>query len=334
MESVFPYVLDFNPVWTPLAEEIHRIVWDDVGLPTVQGFVRQWAESYNREVKCRKRIREEVVTHWAESLELSEVDCIHLIPKAFSSSYDPSWPELPLPPGHRLLSPEEKWSCLAAIHDAYRIDGDKINPWPEPPDEPLRSPTDRADIGPFKAWLFDGGWDFRMLLQRAANLADTAEPVVSRWLLEVTAAAKATVDFVPSVTWQDAAEQLKRLYERGEPWTSYRKLANLFSCSTQTLHKAIQETPSLQIWAKKSDKTIPRAQSINPVITDRVAQNRELNPEDEAAIREFIEKADPETKAWFLSLSTEKQLEVVTDLDTHLTDNGPTLNQRILGRKA
>jgi hypothetical protein len=46
-------------------------------------------------------------------------------------------------------------------------------------------------------------------------------------------------------------------------------------------------------------------------------QSRERDPLDEVAIREFIEKADAETKAWFLAQSQEYQLLVVNDPDRH-----------------
>jgi hypothetical protein len=60
------------------------------------------------------------------------------------------------------------------------------------------------------------------------------------------------------------------------------------------------------------------------MVTDRAAQRRELPPEDEVAIREFIERADPETRAWFLALPAEDQLAYLDDPDEHT---------RILGRR-
>jgi hypothetical protein len=63
--------------------------------------------------------------------------------------------------------------------------------------------------------------------------------------------------------------------------------------------------------------------TLNEVVTDRTAQRCELDPEDEAALREFIENAEPEVKAWFLALPTDVQLEVLDDPDPY---------QKILGR--
>jgi hypothetical protein len=118
------------------------------------------------------------------------------------------------------------------------------------------------------------------------------------------------------MTWQEAAEQMERLRAEGQAFSSQQKLADKFGCSSGTINKAIRQTPSLEAWAKRQTAA-PRAQSINDVVTDRTAQSTEPNPEDNAAIREFIESADSETKAWFLGLPHEKQLEVVSDPDKH-----------------
>jgi hypothetical protein len=60
-------------------------------------------------------------------------------------------------------------------------------------------------------------------------------------------------------------------------------------------------------------------------LSEREPQSRELPPEDDLAIREFVEKADRETKAWFLALSVDEQLAYLDDPDRH---------PKILGRKA
>jgi hypothetical protein len=60
------------------------------------------------------------------------------------------------------------------------------------------------------------------------------------------------------------------------------------------------------------------------VIVESKAQRREPDPADEAAVREFIEQAAPDVKAWFLALPFEDQLDFVSDPDKH---------QKILGRK-
>jgi hypothetical protein len=116
---------------------------------------------------------------------------------------------------------------------------------------------------------------------------------------------------------REAAERMDRLRIQGEAWTSQHEMAKRLGCSSGTINKAIRRTPELQNWAKPQATTAPRAQSLNKVVADRTAQSREPDPEDDAAIREFIERADPQTKAWFLGLARDKQLEVVSDPDKH-----------------
>jgi hypothetical protein len=124
--------------------------------------------------------------------------------------------------------------------------------------------------------------------------------------------------------WQEVAGRLERLRAQGESWTNYREMANRFDCSTQLVHKAVHSSAGLTAWARPQQTVIPKAQSLNSVVTDRTAQRREQDPADDAAVREFIEQADPETKSWFHALSSDDQLDVVNDPDKH---------RKILGRK-
>jgi hypothetical protein len=111
------------------------------------------------------------------------------------------------------------------------------------------------------------------------------------------------------LSWQEVADRLERLRAQGEPFTSQGKLAEQLGCSTATIHKAITRTPALQRWAKPEGQTASgRAQGLNEVATDSTPQSREPNPEDEAAVREFIEQAGERTRAWFHALAREDQL--------------------------
>jgi hypothetical protein len=78
-------------------------------------------------------------------------------------------------------------------------------------------------------------------------------------------------------TWQEAAECLERLRQQGEPYTSHEKLAKQLGCPKTTVHKAIKKTASLQAWARRQPKD-PKAQSLNPVVSDNTAQTREPEP--------------------------------------------------------
>ncbi len=126
-------------------------------------------------------------------------------------------------------------------------------------------------------------------------------------------------------TWQEVAEQLVRLRSQGEEYTSQRKLAKRLGCSLATINTAIHRTEALQGWDRRQAAT-PKAQSINAVVTDQTSQSRELDPADEAAIREHLEREDltPEERAFFNGLSPEDQLEFLDD---------PDKDRRILGRK-
>jgi hypothetical protein len=131
----------------------------------------------------------------------------------------------------------------------------------------------------------------------------------------------------------EAQQRLERLRLSGEPFTSQHTLADQIGCSSGTINKAIKRKPELNSWAKRP-VAAPKAQSLNEAVTDCTAQGAEPDPEDEAAIREFIEKADPETKAWFLALSRDGQLDFLNDPDASKPGSTtPTLHQKILGRK-
>src|SRR5262249_27773469 len=121
------------------------------------------------------------------------------------------------------------------------------------------------------------------------------------------------------MSWQEAAERMKRLRAQGEPWTSQKKLADQLGCSSATINKAIEKTPELQSWAKPQTVALPKAQSLNDVVMDRTAQGRELDPEDEVAIREYLEREDltPDKRAFFNGLSLEDQLDFLDDPDKH-----------------
>ncbi len=124
------------------------------------------------------------------------------------------------------------------------------------------------------------------------------------------------------MTWQEVAKRLQTLYSRGESFTSQAKLAEALRCAPGTVNKAIRNTPELHGWAKRAAQ--PRATSANVVVMDNRRQSTELDPADDAAIREYIETADPEVRAWFLALPIDAQLDHLDDPDRH---------QKILGRK-
>jgi hypothetical protein len=122
------------------------------------------------------------------------------------------------------------------------------------------------------------------------------------------------------MTRQEAAKRLERLRSQGEPWTSFAKMAEQLGCSSGTVHKAVCNTPSLQDWARQPEgapRTVgqarcrtTRTEGADKAMTDN-ARSRELSPENEVAIREYIEQADPSDRAMFQAMPTEKQLELL-----------------------
>lgn len=107
------------------------------------------------------------------------------------------------------------------------------------------------------------------------------------------------------MTWQDAADRMKRLRGQGYPWTSQPRMAKRFHCSSFTINKAIRNTPELHAWTKHQPATSPRARPVS----DGTAKSTETDPADEAAIREYLESdLSLEERAFFNGLSTEDKI--------------------------
>ncbi len=138
------------------------------------------------------------------------------------------------------------------------------------------------------------------------------------------------------VGWKEAAERLDRLRNQGEPFTSERDFAERFRCAPSTIHKAIQNTPSLQPWAKPEAVSAPNAQSLNNLITDNKPQQREPNPGDaldaqdvDAALRYLLEHAGPEERGCIHAMQPDEKRKLA-----ELAYSDPDRGNKILGRKA
>jgi len=210
MAGVFTFASEPHPVWTPFAAEIHKAVWDDVGLEKVREFVHQWMKSYESawdaasSRRCMRteqatnqpsqpRVRAEVIEHWAESLGLSEDDCSQRLPTVLFGPLLPElpFPELPLPLPHRRLSEPERWAVLAAIHDYYLPD-EQISPWPrEQLDGPVPTWQDERDYEQHreeekKRMAEDlAGVHYWRLVARVDELTEYDKPVIEGWLVDV-----------------------------------------------------------------------------------------------------------------------------------------------------
>ena len=129
------------------------------------------------------------------------------------------------------------------------------------------------------------------------------------------------------LSWQEAAERMEQLCSQGAAFTNQRNLAEQFGCSPSTIHKAIDQTPSLKPWATR-DAAVPEAkgvtQRVGEVAIALTEQSRELDPEDAAAIEEHLERdLDPKDRGYFLGMSVEDQLtflDLLADPDRHGLD--------------
>ena len=194
MGSLLPLASEPHPAWSPFAAEIHAAVWEGVGLVKVQEYVRRWAAEYGRlwdaweaerEKACTDnkhynpgspQVHRQVESNWSDSLGVDERECRRLLPPLLIGAKPPEEPLLPLPPSHRRLSFIQKWAGLAAVHDHYWLDGEKILPWGESPD----GEVDEASV----RWEEAAGW-FRALMGEAAELDEEHRPVLTAWLKEV-----------------------------------------------------------------------------------------------------------------------------------------------------
>jgi len=235
------------------------------------------------------------------------------------------------------------------------VEGEDLQAWQVGRDILFKAPGDPSEAGwlvgairgkPFAStvrnWLCDG---FRIVVEGRWQTGPLCAELMPSRIISVKSESEpaaleqvATSDERPAgdltnvgehrsegMTWQDAAVRLKRLRSLGDPWPGYRAMADRLGRSPATVHKAVRNTPELQTWAKHQSSAAPRSQSLNDVVTDRTAQSREPDPEDDAAIREYLERdLKPEERAFFNSLSREDQLDFLDDPDEH---------QRILGRK-
>lgn len=144
---------------------------------------------------------------------------------------------------------------------------------------------------------------------------------------EPTCAEPPTQKSAERPTWSidEVLKALETLVDEGERYSSMRGLAQRLSektgrgePSTSTITKAIKASPKLQTWeAQTKRRRSPRAQALDSPVLDGARQSTELSPEDDAAIREYIENADNETKAAFLGLPLDVQIMIVNDPDKY-----------------
>ena len=113
---------------------------------------------------------------------------------------------------------------------------------------------------------------------------------------------------------------MEQLRLQGVQFTSQHDLAESFECSPSTINRAIKQTPTLQVWAKQPDAA-PRVvgqtrnEKQDEVSRDKPFLSRELTPDDQAAINEYLDRKDhPEGwKEFFGGLLSQTQLEFINN---------------------
>jgi hypothetical protein len=83
---------------------------------------------------------------------------------------------------------------------------------------------------------------------------------------------------VSETDWQEIRDLLLKLFQRGDEYTSQRKLATRLNCAPGTVKKALKSNKALESWSQPAKH--PQAQALNEVVTDKTASKREGNPAD------------------------------------------------------
>lgn len=145
--------------------------------------------------------------------------------------------------------------------------------------------------------------------------------------------------------WRKVQARLIRLYEAGEAYAPQRDLADRMKCSESTVNKAINASGELKAWMKRQRTPSLKAQSLNDVVTDNTASQREEDPGDalptdevDGIMHHLIEQAEtPEERAKLNELNNEGRLKTAKlyqehQKDKYLEDDAPGGN-RIPDRK-
>jgi hypothetical protein len=129
--------------------------------------------------------------------------------------------------------------------------------------------------------------------------------------------------------WREVQARLLGKRERGEPYTSLRKLAGEIGCSDATIRKAIDESESLLGWRARSPgrKSTPKATDLAGVVLDNARQTAEPAPDDflpqddvDATIARLIEHANADERAKLNALDDAGRRKLVATYHAHNMD--------------
>jgi len=120
------------------------------------------------------------------------------------------------------------------------------------------------------------------------------------------------------MTWQEVQRAADMIRIRGEPFTSYRKMASTIGCNLSVLHNAIDKhgTAELQEWASKQrgPSRLNAAPEVAAVAFENMPQTREPDPADitenadvEVAMAYLLDQAGPDARAQINAMSPAQQ---------------------------
>jgi hypothetical protein len=150
---------------------------------------------------------------------------------------------------------------------------------------------------------------------------DTADPDAidrvaeqrAEMVVETTQKRKAPGIGGTDIDWKDVQGQLLAKRERGEPYTSLRKLVAELGCSDGVIRKAIIKSVTLRGWQARSmePKAAPKATDVGEIVIDNARQTAEAAPHDvlldderDAALAQLMDK-HPESRAEINAMSDE-----------------------------
>jgi len=137
----------------------------------------------------------------------------------------------------------------------------------------------------------------------------------------------------PPVDWKEVQGRLLVKRERGEPFTSLRKLGTELGCSDATIRKAINESDTLKGWRTRNTgpKAAPKATDLGAVVKDNRRQTTEPAPDDvlsdddvDATMARLIDKAKPTERAKLNALDDAGRRALVATCHAQNLDDEPS----------
>jgi hypothetical protein len=133
--------------------------------------------------------------------------------------------------------------------------------------------------------------------------------------------------------WNDVQGRLLAKRDRGEPYTSLRKLCAELDCSDATIRKAINKSETLKGWRARSNglKTAPKATDLGAVVRDNTRQTTEPAPDDvlpdddvDATMARLIDQARPDERAKLNALDDAGRRALVATYQSQNRDDEPS----------